>query len=66
MPEGAVLVAVKHQSMYETLEIMLLLNEPAIVLKRELVRHPALGLGGAALRRHPGRPRGRRRGAARG
>ena len=27
-------------------------------------RHPALGLGGAALWRHPGRPRRRRRGAA--
>jgi 1-acyl-sn-glycerol-3-phosphate acyltransferase len=42
-PRGAVLVAVKHQSMYETLEIVLMLNEPAMVLKRELIRIPLWG-----------------------
>ncbi|MDQ4088294.1 MAG: 1-acyl-sn-glycerol-3-phosphate acyltransferase [Pseudomonadota bacterium] len=42
-PEGAVLVAAKHQSMFETLEILLLLREPAVVLKRELVDIPLWG-----------------------
>jgi 1-acyl-sn-glycerol-3-phosphate acyltransferase len=47
-PEGAVLVAVKHQSMFETLEIVLLVKEPAVVLKRELADLP--GWGRAARR----------------
>ena len=42
-PAGAALVPVKHQSMYETLEIILMLKEPAIVLKRELTRIPLWG-----------------------
>jgi 1-acyl-sn-glycerol-3-phosphate acyltransferase len=42
-PEGACLVACKHQSMYETLEIILMLDEPAIVMKRELVDIPLWG-----------------------
>jgi 1-acyl-sn-glycerol-3-phosphate acyltransferase len=42
-PAGAVLVAVKHQSMYETLEIVLMLDQPAMVLKRELVKIPLWG-----------------------
>jgi 1-acyl-sn-glycerol-3-phosphate acyltransferase len=64
-PCGPALVAVKHQSMYETFEIILMLNQPAVVLKRELVDIPLWGWvvrrygvipvvrsgGGAALRR---------------
>jgi 1-acyl-sn-glycerol-3-phosphate acyltransferase len=42
-PEGACLVACKHQSMFETLEIILMLDEPAIVLKRELADIPLWG-----------------------
>ncbi|HKR23784.1 MAG TPA: 1-acyl-sn-glycerol-3-phosphate acyltransferase, partial [Allosphingosinicella sp.] len=42
-PSGPALVAVKHQSMYETLEIILALDQPAIVLKRELTRIPLWG-----------------------
>ena len=42
-PQGPVLVAVKHQSMFETLEMVLLLNEPAVVLKRELADIPGWG-----------------------
>ena len=42
-PQGPVLVAAKHQSMFETLEIMLLLKEPAVVLKRELTDIPLWG-----------------------
>ena len=42
-PAGAALVPVKHQSMYETLEIILMLDQPAIVLKHELTRIPLWG-----------------------
>lgn len=42
-PQGAVLVACKHQSMFETLELVLMLQEPAIVLKRELADLPLWG-----------------------
>jgi 1-acyl-sn-glycerol-3-phosphate acyltransferase len=43
LPEGAVLVAAKHQSMYETVEIVRLLHEPVVVLKRELAELPGWG-----------------------
>ena len=42
-PAGPALVAVKHQSMFETFEIILMLNEPAVVLKRELADIPFWG-----------------------
>lgn len=42
-PEGAMLVAVKHQSMFETMEMVRLLDEPAVVLKRELADIPLWG-----------------------
>ena len=42
-PAGPALVAVKHQSMYETLEIILALDEPTLVMKRELTRIPLWG-----------------------
>lgn len=48
LPDGAVLVAGKHQSMFETVEIVRLLGEPAVVLKRELADLP--GWGRAAQR----------------
>ncbi|HXH53823.1 MAG TPA: lysophospholipid acyltransferase family protein [Sphingomicrobium sp.] len=43
VPSGPVLIAVKHQSMYETIEIVRLANTPVIVLKRELTRIPLFG-----------------------
>lgn len=43
LPRGAVLVAAKHQSMFETLELLRLLDEPVIVLKRELADIPLWG-----------------------
>jgi 1-acyl-sn-glycerol-3-phosphate acyltransferase len=43
IPRGAVLVAAKHQSMFETLELLRLLDEPAIVLKQELADLPLWG-----------------------
>lgn len=42
-PAGACLVAVKHQSMFETFEIILMLDQPAMVLKRELLSIPLWG-----------------------
>lgn len=43
IPRGAYLIAVKHQSMFETLEIVRLAKTPVIVLKRELSQLPGFG-----------------------
>ncbi len=43
IPQGACLIAVKHQSMFETLETMRLARTPVIVLKRELADIPLFG-----------------------
>jgi 1-acyl-sn-glycerol-3-phosphate acyltransferase len=43
VPSGAVLFAVKHQSMYETMEMARLADTPVIVLKRELSSIPLFG-----------------------
>ena len=65
VPDGPALVAVKHQSMFETTEIAMILHTPATVMKSELGRIPLWGRltrvygiipvdregGGAALRR---------------
>lgn len=65
VPSGAVIVAAKHQSMFETTEIQLILDTPATVMKSELGRIPLWGRltraygiipvdrdgGGAALRK---------------
>jgi 1-acyl-sn-glycerol-3-phosphate acyltransferase len=65
VPSGPALVAIKHQSMFETTEIALILSTPATVMKSELGRIPLWGTltraygiipvdrdgGGAALRR---------------
>ena len=42
-PTGGVLVASKHMSMWDTLALYLALEDPAIVLKRELLRIPFYG-----------------------
>lgn len=42
-PRGVVLVAAKHQSMFETIEMLLWLDRPAVVLKRELADLPGWG-----------------------
>ena len=52
---------VKHQSMYETLEIVLMLDQPAMVLKRELADIP---LWGWVVRRYGVIPVDRAGGAA--
>lgn len=38
--EGTVIIAAKHQSAYETLKLHLLLGDPTIVLKKELMSIP--------------------------
>jgi 1-acyl-sn-glycerol-3-phosphate acyltransferase len=43
LPAGAALVAGKHQSMWETFALFPLLDDPAIVLKRELMWIPIFG-----------------------
>lgn len=43
VPVGSYLVAVKHQSMFETLEMVRLTRLPIIVLKRELADIPLFG-----------------------
>lgn len=43
IPAGPHLIAVKHQAMYETLEMVRLSKLPAIVMKRELADIPLFG-----------------------
>jgi 1-acyl-sn-glycerol-3-phosphate acyltransferase len=43
IPTGAVLIAGKHQSFWETFAILPLLNDPCMVLKRELTFIPLFG-----------------------
>ncbi len=41
--EGSYIVAAKHQSAYETFKLHILFNDPAIVLKKELLKIPLWG-----------------------
>ena len=43
VPPGPHLYAGKHQSMYETIDLVVILDEPAVVLKRELADLPLWG-----------------------
>jgi len=43
IPPGQYLIAVKHQSMFETIEMLLFARVPIIVLKRELADLPLFG-----------------------
>jgi 1-acyl-sn-glycerol-3-phosphate acyltransferase len=43
IPTGPHLIAVKHQSMYETLEMVRITNLPVMVLKKELADIPLFG-----------------------
>ena len=53
VPEGAVIVALKHQSAWEAIALWVLVKRPAIVLKQSLTRIPVFGLymrrGGAIV-----------------
>ena len=66
-PEGGepMLYAIKHQSAWDTLVLMRLFEDPAIVMKRELLRLPFLGwyfrkLGMIAIDRSGGASEARR------
>ena len=43
IPDGAFLVAFKHEAMVETIEALRLANTPAVVMKRELTQIPLFG-----------------------
>lgn len=43
IPPGPLLIAVKHESMFETLEMVRLTNLPIIVMKKELANIPLFG-----------------------
>ena len=43
VPSGPCIIAAKHQSMYETLELLVILDRPAVVLKQELIGIPVWG-----------------------
>jgi 1-acyl-sn-glycerol-3-phosphate acyltransferase len=43
LPQGACIIASKHQSEWETFKLHALLGDPAIVLKRELLNIPVIG-----------------------
>ena len=43
IPDGPYLIAVKHQSMYETIQMLRVLKTPVVVLKRELADIPLFG-----------------------
>ncbi|MBI1360868.1 MAG: 1-acyl-sn-glycerol-3-phosphate acyltransferase [Alphaproteobacteria bacterium] len=50
IPEGPCVIAMKHQSTYDTIAPFLFLRDPAFVLKRELLRMPVFGLYAARAR----------------
>lgn len=43
LPEGPFIFACKHQSAWETIALLVLLENPSIVLKQELLRLPVFG-----------------------
>jgi 1-acyl-sn-glycerol-3-phosphate acyltransferase len=43
IPDGPVLVAAKHQAMVETIEVLLLVDTPVVVMKQQYVKTPLLG-----------------------
>lgn len=43
IPDGPAIIAIKHESMFETIEALLLVRDPAVVLKRELADIPGWG-----------------------
>ncbi|MEL7130592.1 MAG: lysophospholipid acyltransferase family protein [Pseudomonadota bacterium] len=43
VPEGGLLIASKHQSMYDAFVPFLIVDDPAIIIKRELLWYPVFG-----------------------
>ncbi len=61
LPQTPALVVFKHESMFETIETLVLFEKPAVVFKKELERIPVWGF---AARRHGVIPIDREGGAA--
>ena len=61
LPQGSYLFAIKHESMFETIEVLALFDRPAVVFKRELLDIPIWGL---CARKHGVIPIDRESGAA--
>jgi 1-acyl-sn-glycerol-3-phosphate acyltransferase len=61
LPTGVVLIVMKHESMYETVEILAMFDRPAVVFKKELLSIPVWGY---VARRHGVIPIDRESGAA--
>ena len=53
LPKGGVLVAAKHQSMWETFALLTIVDDPAFILKRELMWIPFFGWYAAKARSVP-------------
>jgi 1-acyl-sn-glycerol-3-phosphate acyltransferase len=60
-PSGAAIIAIKHEAMFETIEILHLVDRPAVVAKAELLTIPVWG---AAAHRHGVIPVARETGSA--
>jgi 1-acyl-sn-glycerol-3-phosphate acyltransferase len=60
-PSGAAIIAIKHEAMFETIEILHLVDRPAVVAKAELLTIPVWG---AAAHRHGVIPVARATGSA--
>ncbi len=43
LPQGVVLIVMKHESMYETVEVLAMFDRPAVVFKKELLGIPVWG-----------------------
>lgn len=43
LPQGVVLIVLKHESMFETVEILAMFDRPAVVFKNELISLPLWG-----------------------
>ena len=50
LPKGGILVAAKHQSMWETFALLTIVDDPAFILKRELMLIPFFGWYAAKAR----------------
>lgn len=61
LPRTGAIVAIKHEAMYETVEILRLFDAPAVVFKAELLRVPVWG---TVARRHGVIPVARETGSA--
>ena len=49
LPQTACIVAIKHQSFFEAIELLLLFDAPVVVLKRELIALPVWGAAARAF-----------------